>query len=88
MRIEVLQSGGFAGIERRAALDTSGRPDAAHLHALARQVLAGGMEPFTHGSPDAFQYDVTADGRSARFFGLHLSEAQRELVTTVLKEGR
>lgn len=40
MRIEVIRSGGFAGIERRAVLDTAGRPDAFRLHALARDVLA------------------------------------------------
>lgn len=42
MRIQVIRSGGFAGIERQAVLETAGRPDAFRLHALARDVLAAG----------------------------------------------
>jgi hypothetical protein len=87
MRIELVQSGGFAGITRRAVLDTTGRPDAPHLHALARHILAAGIEPNAKGVRDGFQYDITADGHRARFFGPPLTETQQELVTTVLKEG-
>lgn len=39
MRIEVRRTGGFAGIERRAEVDTSGRPDADAWQALAGAVL-------------------------------------------------
>jgi len=87
MRIEVVRSGGIAGITRRAALDTTGRPDAEHLHALAHEVLAAGVAPFSKGTPDGFQFDVTIDGRKARFFATSSTDAQRELTTTVLKEG-
>jgi hypothetical protein len=83
MRIEVIQTGGFAGITRRAVLDTAGRPDAEHLHALAREVLAAGMAPFGSGNPDGYQFDVTVDGRKARFFAV----SPTELVTKVLAEG-
>lgn len=53
MRISVIRSGGFAGIERRAALDTTGRPDAFHLHALARDTLAAGEAAPPRGFPTA-----------------------------------
>jgi hypothetical protein len=86
MRIEVVQSGGFAGIRRRAVLDTAGRPDAEHLHALAHEVLAAGMAPFSRGTPDGFQFDVTVDDRTARFFAGSSSEAQRQLIQAVLAE--
>jgi len=38
VRIEVIRSGGFTGIERRAVLDTTGRPDA-HLTPSQRQLI-------------------------------------------------
>ncbi|MFD8985996.1 protealysin inhibitor emfourin, partial [Streptomyces sp. NPDC059564] len=39
MRIEVVRTGGFAGIERRAEVDTSGRPDEDEWRALALLAL-------------------------------------------------
>jgi hypothetical protein len=87
MRISVTRSGGFAGIERRAALDTTGRPDASHLQALARDALATGRAGPARGVPDGFHYEITADGHTIRCADPHLTDAQRELVRTVLKEG-
>ncbi|WP_405730300.1 hypothetical protein OG607_30330 [Streptomyces sp. NBC_01537] len=87
MRISVIRSGGFAGIERRAALDTTGRPDAFHLHALARDTLAAGEAAPPRGVPDGFQYAITVDSRTVHCADPHLTQAQRELVRTVLKEG-
>ncbi len=40
MRIEVRRTGGFAGIERRAEVDTAARTDAPEWHALAERALA------------------------------------------------
>jgi hypothetical protein len=87
MRIEVIKSGGFAGIEHRAALDTNGRPDAFRLHALARDVLAADRGGQAGGVPDGFQFDITIDGRCVRCFEPRISEAQNELISIVLKEG-
>jgi hypothetical protein len=87
MRVSVIRSGGFAGIERRAALDTSGRPDAAHLHTLARDALAAGEASPPRGVPDGFHYEITVDGRTVHCADPHLTQAQRELVRTILKEG-
>jgi hypothetical protein len=87
MRIEVIRSGGIAGMRRRAVLDTTGRPDAHHLHSLAREALAEGRAPLGGGVPDGFQYDITVDGQSTRCLDPGLTEAQRELVSIVLKEG-
>ncbi|GGQ14927.1 protealysin inhibitor emfourin [Streptomyces roseolilacinus] len=93
MRIEVRRTGGFAGIERRAAVDTAGRPDADSWHALAGAALegagdgAGGAARGAPGMPDGFGYEITVDGRTVRCAEPHLTEAQRELVSRVLREG-
>ncbi|MEU1618111.1 protealysin inhibitor emfourin [Streptomyces sp. NPDC005722] len=87
MRIQVIRSGGFAGIERRAVLDTAGRPDAFRLHALARDVLAAAPDEPPQGVPDGFHYEITLDGRTVRCADPCLTEEQRELVRLVLKEG-
>ncbi|MEW2518051.1 protealysin inhibitor emfourin [Actinacidiphila alni] len=85
MRIEVVRSGGFAAIERHAALDTAGRPDADRLVALAEAALTAGPArgPVV---PDGFTYEITADGRTARCADPHLTAEQRELIRTVLGE--
>ena len=85
MRIEVVRSGGLAGIRRHAALDTTGRPDAGHLHALAEAALAPGLPHAVN--PDTFGYDITVDSRTVHCRDPHLSDAQRELVRLVLGEG-
>ncbi|WP_329117080.1 protealysin inhibitor emfourin [Streptomyces sp. NBC_01465] len=87
MRIQVRQTGGFAGLDRRAAVDTAGRPDANAWQALADQALAGGRAAPPAGVPDGFQYEITVDGRTVHCADPHLTEAQRELIARVLKEG-
>ncbi|MFF6956508.1 protealysin inhibitor emfourin [Streptomyces sp. NPDC008317] len=86
MRIEVVRSGGFAGVPRHAALDTAGRPDAARLTSLAEAVLAA-PPPSGPPVPDGFTYAITADGRTAHCADPHLTPAQRELIEAVLGEG-
>ncbi|MEU4212631.1 protealysin inhibitor emfourin [Streptomyces sp. NPDC026206] len=87
MRIVITRTGGFAGIERRAELDTCGRPDATHLEALAHRALAPGRDAAPRGVPDGFHYEIDVDGRSVHLADPHLTEDQRELIRTVLKEG-
>ncbi|MEU7021760.1 protealysin inhibitor emfourin [Streptomyces sp. NPDC046203] len=68
MLIRVRRTGGFAGIERSAEVDTAGRADAAELHDLAEAVAAGkggdGSEGGAGGQgvPDGFSYEITIDG--------------------------
>ncbi|MFJ2933735.1 protealysin inhibitor emfourin [Streptomyces sp. NPDC087219] len=90
MRIRVRRTGGFAGIERSAEVDTSGRPDAAEWHTLAITVLADGVadgEGAVQGVPDGFRYEISVDERTVRCGDPRLTEAQRTLITRVLKEG-
>ncbi|MFF0275020.1 MULTISPECIES: protealysin inhibitor emfourin [unclassified Streptomyces] len=86
MRIRVRRTGGFAGIERSAEVDTSGRPDAAEWHALAGAVLADGDDR-AEGVPDGFRYEITVDAHTVHCGDPRLTEAQRTLVSRVLKEG-
>jgi hypothetical protein len=87
MRIRVRRTGGFAGIERRAEVDTSGRPDAHEWQTLAEEVLASGRGTPPAGVPDGFGYEITVDGRTVYAADPRLSEAERELVSRALKEG-
>ncbi|MGW1496816.1 protealysin inhibitor emfourin [Streptomyces sp. NBC_00191] len=87
MRIQVRRTGGFAGIERFAEVDTSGRTDASEWRALAERAMAGGRGTPPAGVPDGFSYQITVDGRTVHCADPRLSEAQRELISRVLKEG-
>ncbi|MER5913415.1 protealysin inhibitor emfourin [Streptomyces sp. NPDC001982] len=87
MRIQVRRTGGFAGIERRAEVDTSGRADAHEWQALAERVLAAGRGTPPAGVPDGFNYQITVDGRTVYAADPRLTEEQRTLITRVLKEG-
>ncbi|MFI6639801.1 protealysin inhibitor emfourin [Streptomyces sp. NPDC050504] len=87
MRIQVRRTGGFAGIERCSELDTSGLPDADEWRALADAVLADGRDAPPIGVPDGFQYRITVDGRTVHCADPRLTDAQRKLITRVLKEG-
>ncbi|MFG3000152.1 protealysin inhibitor emfourin [Streptomyces sp. NPDC048340] len=88
MRISVVRTGGFAGIERRAEVDTSGRPDEDEWRALAQLALrpAAPDRP-ADGVRDGFAYRITVDGRTVLCQDPHLSEAQRTLISRLLKEG-
>jgi hypothetical protein len=87
MRIQVRRTGGFAGIERRAEVDTSGRPDAGEWRALAQRALSDGGDRPPPGVPDGFAYRITVDGTTVHCADPRLTEAQRELISRVLKEG-
>ncbi|MFB6840706.1 protealysin inhibitor emfourin [Streptomyces sp. NPDC056361] len=82
MRIRVRRTGGFAGIERSAEVVA---PDP-ELESLAATVLADG-DGDVRGVPDGFSYEITVDGVTVRCCDPRLTDAQRALVTRVLKEG-
>ncbi|MFI7013184.1 protealysin inhibitor emfourin [Streptomyces sp. NPDC050164] len=87
MRIQVRRTGGFAGIERHAEVDTSGRPDAPEWHALAEQAVADGRSTPPIGVPDGFSYQLTVDGKTVYAADPRLTDEQRKLISRVLKEG-
>jgi hypothetical protein len=87
MHIRVRRTGGFAGIERQAELDTAGRPDAQEWHTLAERVLASGQAVPPTGVPDGFHYEITVDDRTIHAADPRLTDEERELVSRVLKEG-
>ncbi|MFF1542867.1 protealysin inhibitor emfourin [Streptomyces sp. NPDC058291] len=87
MRIQVRRTGGFAGIERQAEVDTAGRPDADEWHALAEQAVAGGRGAPPQGVPDGFRYEITVDGERVYAADPRLTAQQRTLIARVLKEG-
>lgn len=87
MRIQVQRAGGFAGLTRRAEVDTSARRDADEWQALAEQAVATGCDTPLSGVPDGFHYQITVDDRTVHCADPHLSEAQRALISRVLKEG-
>ncbi|MFF3317788.1 protealysin inhibitor emfourin [Streptomyces sp. NPDC003035] len=86
MRIRVRRTGGFAGIERSAEVDTSGRPDTGEWQTLAATVLREG-DGDVRGVPDGFSYEITVDGETIRCCDPRLTESQRALIAKVLKEG-
>ncbi|MFC8712979.1 protealysin inhibitor emfourin [Streptomyces sp. NPDC057197] len=87
MRIQVRRTGGFAGIERHAEVDTSQRPDAPEWRSLAEKALASGQGTPPAGVPDGFHYEITVDGHTVHAADPRLTDDQRELITRVLKEG-
>jgi hypothetical protein len=86
VRIEVIRTGGFTGIERRAVLDTAGRPDAPHLDSLARASLTPSPHP-SPPAPDGFRYELHIDATTLHCTDPHLTPSQRELIQAVLHEG-
>lgn len=89
MQIGVRRTGGFAGIERYAEVDTSGRPDAGEWEALVEEAVAAGHGTPPIGVPDGFVYQITIDGKDGKTVYCadpRLTEAQSRLITKVLKE--
>ncbi|WP_369236927.1 protealysin inhibitor emfourin [Streptomyces sp. R21] len=87
MRIQVRRTGGFAGIERHAEVETSGRTDAHEWQALAERAVAAGRGAPPVGVPDGFSYQITVNGKTVYCADPRLTEEQRKLISRVLKEG-
>lgn len=83
MRISVSRTGGFGGIARRAALETS----ESELTGLASTALTEGREVPPVGVPDGFHYEIEVDGRASHCADPRLTDAQRTVIARVLKEG-
>jgi len=84
MRISVTRSGGFAGITRRAEVDTDERPDADDWKRLVdRADLRDRGRP----APDRFVYRIDVDGRTAHVGEADLDEPTRALIDRVFASG-
>lgn len=83
MRISVIRTGGFGGIARRAALETS----ESELAELARLALEEGRATRPIGVPDGFHYEIEVDGQARYCADPRLTDAQRSVITRVLREG-
>ncbi|WP_329583808.1 hypothetical protein OG500_26240 [Kitasatospora sp. NBC_01250] len=87
MRIQVCRSGGFTGQVLRAELDTATRIDAPHVHALAREAVAGASRAPGFGVPDGYHYEISVDGRTVHCADPRLTDSQRELISLILHQG-
>lgn len=83
MRISVTRSGGFAGITRRAEVNTSALPDPDGWQALVSRVDLAEYRDEPTRQPDRFVYTVDIDGTSAHFGETDLTDALRELIDRV-----
>ena len=87
MRIEVVRSGGIAGLVRRVSVETADRPDGSRLAALAQAALAPHPSPAGDQVRDGFTYRITAGGSTTVCAEPQLTDAQRLLVQVLLSEG-
>ena len=82
MRVAVTRSGGFAGMVRRAEIDSADHPDVADLIDDVR--LDEVPEP--KGEPDRFVYDIEIGDRSAKVGESDLHGPLRALVDRVMAQ--
>jgi hypothetical protein len=80
MKVTVVRSGGFAGIERRGEADTASDPV---LRGLVSRVDLDAV-PRPGGGPDQFVYEIDIDGHTMVVGETRLTGALRELVHHVL----
>lgn len=81
MRVTVVRTGGFAGIELRGAADTDSDPV---LRRLIDRVDFGAV-PSPGRVPDQFIYEIAIDGHVLTVGESRLTTALRELVHHVLQ---
>lgn len=84
MLITVTRTGGFAGGELTAALDTDCRADGAELERLAEGALSSEGTAGRGPVPDGFSYFVQVDGKLMELHDPYLTEEQRKLIDAVL----
>lgn len=88
MRIEVTRSGGFAGITRRAVVETDGRSDAADWVSLAERA---DVPPEPEPEPpvaDGFTWSIRLDTTLVVLGDRRLEGPLRELAERALREAR
>lgn len=84
MLITVTRTGGFAGRERTASLETECRADGAELERLAESALSGEVPADQGPVPDGFSYVVHVDGKRVELHDPYLTEDQQRLIDAVL----
>ncbi|MQY02719.1 protealysin inhibitor emfourin [Actinomadura macrotermitis] len=84
VKVKVVRSGGFAGIQRRGESDSASDPLLSHL--VDRVDL--GAVPAPGRIPDQFLYDIDIDGRTTTVGEAQLQGPLRELVHHVLDHTR
>ncbi|MGZ9935226.1 protealysin inhibitor emfourin [Streptomyces sp. NC-S4] len=84
MLITVTRTGGFAGRERTASVETECRADGPELERLAELALSGEGPAGQHPVPDGFSYSVSVDGKLMELQDPYLTEDQRQLIDAVL----
>ncbi|MDQ1620616.1 MAG: hypothetical protein QOE19_3185 [Actinomycetota bacterium] len=98
-RIELVRSGGFAGMSLRSAVDTSSPddPDAAWFAQALEDLDPGALDglaasPPGAGGPDRFRYDLAVDRDGRRhevsFAETELPEALRPVVDRLVERAR
>ena len=87
MRIAVSRSGGFAGLVRRAELDTDGRADADAWLGLAERAGPLPPAPAPGRARDAFVWTIEVDDQRAVVPDSSLTGALRDLAERALAEG-
>ncbi|MFD7257943.1 protealysin inhibitor emfourin [Streptomyces sp. NPDC059874] len=86
MLITVTRTGGFAGGELTASLETECRADGAELERMAERALSSEGSAGRGPVPDGFSYIVQVDGKLMELQDPHLTEDQRKLIEAVLAE--
>ncbi|MFI1650920.1 protealysin inhibitor emfourin [Streptomyces avidinii] len=84
MLITVTRTGGFAGGEQTASLETECRSDRHELERLAERALSGESPAGQDPVPDGFSYVVRVDSKMVELRDPYLTEDQRQLIDTVL----
>ncbi|MCX4960166.1 protealysin inhibitor emfourin [Streptomyces virginiae] len=84
MLITVTRTGGFAGGEQTASLETECRSDRIDLERLAESALSGEAPAGQDPVPDGFSYVIRVDSKLVELQDLYLTEDQRQLIDTVL----
>ncbi len=83
MRVAVTRSGGFAGLVRRAEIDTADRPAVA---GLLREIRLDDLPEFRR-LPDRYVYDIEIGERTVRVGEADLHGPLRTLVDEVMPNG-
>uniref|UniRef100_A0AAU2K0X2 Metalloprotease n=1 Tax=Streptomyces sp. NBC_00049 TaxID=2903617 RepID=A0AAU2K0X2_9ACTN len=86
MLITVTRTGGFAGGERTASLETECRDDRPELERLAELALSGEGPAGQGPVPDGFSYVVHVDNKLVNLHDPYLTEDQRQLIEAVLAD--